>query len=129
MKALTLLTFACVLIISACTGPLQEQVSSQMYVAAAPMAPVYYYRCKSGETIAAVYSTPDTASVQYKGRDYRMKITVSASGARYVGNGLEWWTKGTGQGAEGTLLRHLDDGTSGEIIERCTETREQSDKP
>ncbi|MGV8923351.1 MAG: MliC family protein, partial [Thermomonas sp.] len=43
----------------------------------------------------------------------------SGSGARYVGSDLEWWTKGSGSGSEGTLLRHQADGTSGEIVESC----------
>jgi hypothetical protein len=34
---------------------------------------------------------------------------------------LEWWTKGVGVGAPGTLFRHLADGAPGEIIERCVE--------
>lgn len=50
-----------------------------------------------------------------------MRIAVSGSGARYVSDGLEWWTKGSGAGAAGTLFRHLADGTSGEIIESCVE--------
>lgn len=70
---------------------------------------------------AATYTSTDSATVTYKTRDYRMQIAVSGSGARYVDGDLEWWTKGSGTRSDGTLLRHRADGTSGEIIERCTE--------
>ncbi|MFA7522861.1 MAG: MliC family protein [Halothiobacillaceae bacterium] len=89
---------------------------------------MHNYRCESGETIAATYPTTDSATVRYQGSSYNMEIAVSASGARYVGGGLEWWTKGSGPGSEGTLFRHLADGSSGEIIERCTGFLERSDK-
>lgn len=49
-----------------------------------------------------------------------MTIAISASGARYVGGGLEWWTKGSGPGSAGTLFRHVNDGT-GEIVEQCVQ--------
>lgn len=52
----------------------------------------------------------------------RMGLTISASGARYVGNGLEWWTKGAGAGSEGTLFRHGNDGATEETFERCKRT-------
>lgn len=70
----------------------------------------------------ASYPYTDAATIKYKGRNYDMRIAVSASGARYVGGALEWWTKGSGAGSEGTLFRHLRDGTSGQSIEHCTES-------
>ena len=79
------------------------------------------YQCESGKTIMASYPTNSTAVVEYDGRRLQMKIAVSGSGARYVGEGLEWWTKGSGKGASGTLFRHLEDGTSGETIEQCAQ--------
>jgi len=51
-----------------------------------------------------------------------MQIAMSASGARYVGGELEWWTKGSGSGSEATLFSHLPDGTSGESVEVCIES-------
>ncbi|SOD41033.1 MliC family protein [Nitrosovibrio sp. Nv4] len=79
------------------------------------------YHCKSGRTVDASYHSHTTANVLYEGRMQEMKVAVSGSGARYVGGGLEWWTKGRGQGSEGTLFRHADDGTTGEIIEMCVQ--------
>jgi len=79
----------------------------------------FTYQCKSGKTIIASYLTDSTVVVDYDNRVLEMKITVSGSGARYVGEKLEWWTKGSGQHASGTLFRHLEDGTPGEAVEHC----------
>ena len=82
------------------------------------------YQCDSGKTIMAAYPTDSTAVVEYDNRRIQMKIAVSGSGARYVGERLEWWTKGSGEGATGTLFRHLEDGTSGEVIEQCLQVED-----
>lgn len=79
------------------------------------------YLCESGHGIDAVYRSGTTAIVRYAGTVHEMTIAISASGARYVGGGLEWWTKGMGPGSTGTLFRHENDATTGDIIERCTE--------
>lgn len=115
MKILIPLTFASILLTAGCVSVPQESVAAQ-----SPTA--HSYVCQSGETIAATYPSTDTATIRYKGNTYNMQIAVSASGARYVGGELQWWTKGSGAGSEGTLFRHLADGTSGQIIESCTES-------
>ena len=79
------------------------------------------YQCRSSQMIDATYHSYTTAVVWYEGRAREMIVTISGSGARYVGGGLEWWTKGVGSGSPGTLFRHEDDGTTGEIIERCVQ--------
>lgn len=94
-----------------------QSASQDMALASA----AHSYNCESGESIVATYQPPDSAVVQYKGVTHNMAIAVSASGARYVGGELEWWTKGSGSGSEGTLFNHLPDGTSGERIESCRE--------
>lgn len=91
--------------------------ASEPAAAAAPSA-AHSYRCESGATIVATYPSTDSATVQYQGNTYTMQIAVSASGSRYVGGGLEWWTKG----AEGTVFRHNADGTSGDSVEVCSES-------
>lgn len=80
------------------------------------------YACESGATIAASYPDTDSATIVYQEQQHRMQIAVSGSGARYVGDGLEWWTKGSGPGADGTLFEHLRDGTSGDALEHCQAT-------
>lgn len=115
-----LLTFASILLVSACASSQQDKVDAQTPVTAPSTSSVHNYRCESGETIATTYPSTDSATVQYKGSKYNMQIAVSGSGSRYVGSRLEWWTKGSGPGSEGILFRHMADGTSGEIIELCT---------
>jgi membrane-bound inhibitor of C-type lysozyme len=117
MKLSVPLTFGSALLVSACAGFPQNDPGSQAMLS--PSA--HHYQCKSGKTIAATYNSTDSARVQYEGTTYDLHIAVSGSGARYVGDELEWWTKGSGKGSEGTLFQHMDDGTSGDIIERCQE--------
>ena len=79
------------------------------------------YRCESGRTIQATY-TSSTAEVSYEAKMLRMTVAMSASGARYVGDGMEWWTKGTGAGSTGTLSLQKPGGTTGEALERCIQS-------
>ncbi len=59
-----------------------------------PDAGVTRYACADGETITAGYPDAQTAVVTYKDHAYTLKLARSADGARYVGYGLQWWTKG-----------------------------------
>lgn len=117
MKVLPTFIFASTVLISACSSapPVHGNVETPAVEASA----VHNYRCESGQSIVATYPSTDSATIHYKGSSYDMKIAVSASGARYVGGGLEWWTKGSDAGSEGILFRHLADGRSGSIIETC----------
>ncbi|PTR05961.1 membrane-bound lysozyme inhibitor of c-type lysozyme MliC [Nitrosospira sp. Nsp5] len=83
-------------------------------------APIVY-RCNSGRIVNASYHSGTTAVVEYEGKTREMIIIISGSGARYADGGLEWWTKGMGPGSEGMLLQHKNDGTTGDIIERCVQ--------
>ena len=117
MKVLAPITLASILLASGCAS---FHHAERGQVAASPSVPgAHDYQCESGETITAAYRSGDTATVRYQTRTYTMHIAISGSGARYVGEGFEWWTKGSGPGSEGTLFRHQADGTSGEIVERC----------
>ena len=117
MKAIAPITLACILLASGCAN---FRNADRAQLAASPsVARAHDYQCESGETITAAYSSTDTATVKYKTRTYTMQIAISASGARYVGEGFEWWTKSSGPGSEGILFRHKADGTTGEIVERC----------
>lgn len=119
MKKLTLVSIASLLLVAGCTTSPQESGDAHKQQASSGSS-MQQYQCESGETIAAAYPDSDSATVEYQDNRTDMQIAVSASGARYVGGGLEWWTKGTGPGAEGMLLQHEADGSSGEIIENCT---------
>jgi membrane-bound inhibitor of C-type lysozyme len=63
------------------------------------------YVCEDGRTLQAIYPDSDTARLRVGGNEHGLKIAVSASGARYVGGGWQWWTKGP----EG-MLAPLKDG-------------------
>ena len=66
--------------------------------AALPPAPLtaqtVTYRCEDGRTLQASYPDTDTALLTLDGRVHRLRVAISASGARYVGEGWQWWTKG-----------------------------------
>lgn len=55
------------------------------------------YRCADGRAIEANYVDSDHAVLRVAGKPYRLTIARSASGARYVGDGWQWWTKGMRQ--------------------------------
>lgn len=115
MKTLVPLAFGSMMLISGCASVPQESLEAHA-------SADHSYLCQSGETIAATYPSTDSATIRYKGNTYKMHIAISASGARYVGGELEWWTKGSGTGSDGTVFRHMANGTSGLIIESCTES-------
>lgn len=122
MKIIGSLAISSILLLSACASSPQEQEGATASAATSLTLSAHNYRCESGEVIIATYSSTESATVQYKGSTYSMQIAVSGSGARYVGGELEWWTKGSGTGSEGTLFRHNADGTSGDSVEVCTES-------
>ena len=79
---------------------------------------VVVYRCDSGREISASYDTEaDGATVTYQGRTVEMSSAIAASGARYVGGGWVWWTRGD---SEGSLFVATPKGDTGASIERCS---------
>lgn len=88
--------------------------------AAAPSSaePAVAYRCASGGiVIATYYPDEDRAVVTYRGKTVPMQIAMSASGARYVGGGFVWWTRGA---TEGSLFTATASGETGKQLEQCT---------
>lgn len=57
----------------------------------------YIYDCADGTTVTAWYPTTDTARLRLRDQTIEMKIAISASGARYVSDRWQWWTKGPDQ--------------------------------
>ena len=111
MRHLVLMLLTCPLILSACTDTTSEQQQNRLLSTT--------YQCESGEKIVATYSTINSATIEYQNNSYKMTIAVSASGARYVGENYEWWTKGSGSGSLGSLFNHKENST-GEALESCT---------
>ncbi len=79
-----------------------------------PDPKVRLYTCEDGRQIEAGYPDTDTAVVKVEGRPYPLKIAMSASGARYVGYGIQWWTKG--DDAYLATLKPGEDIASGESV-------------
>lgn len=78
--------------------------------------------CENGEQIQTRHPDTETVTLQRSGQPPQtLQLAVSASGARYVGHGLEWWTKGSGPGSSASLMRHEADGRSGDLLTVCTE--------
>lgn len=75
---------------------------------ASPARKMITYKCADGSTVEAWYPRTDTAKIRHNGREMEMKLAISASGARYVGDVWQWWTKGMSEG----LLAPLAEGES-----------------
>src|SRR5439155_19389131 len=89
----------------ACGQPAQRQPAA----AAAPPPPqsasaaTVVYACDNGEILRAGYPDPRTAIVDYRGRLRTLVIAPSTTGARYVGEGLQWQTVDASKGAVSPL--------------------------
>lgn len=84
-------------------------------------APPISYACESGQSVTVAY--PDSASAQltYRGQAYVLRLVEAASGARYAGSGLEWWTA-TRDGSESATLSRLgpNEDVGVAVLERCS---------
>jgi membrane-bound inhibitor of C-type lysozyme len=87
----------------------------------APPAPEVSYACESGRSLSVRYVDSASAEVTYEGQTYTLNIARSASGARYAGPDLEWWTAARGDQETATLSRlgpNEDVGST--VLERCS---------
>lgn len=86
-----------------------------------PPAPALGYACESGRTVMAAYPDPDTARITYEGRAHDLRVVVSASGARFAGDGLEWWIASR-NGQETATLSRLgpNEQVGSAVLERCS---------
>lgn len=57
------------------------------------------YRCANGERLRVSYRRQDAAMITYRGETHFLPLAKSASGARYAGDGWQWWIKGQAEGA------------------------------
>lgn len=108
---------------AACTEPQEAQPPTPVPPSpqpAAPPVPPVGYACESGQTVDVQYPDAATAQIAYKGQSYTLRSAPSASGARYSGSGLEWWST-TREGRESATLSRLganeDFGVA--VLERC----------
>ncbi len=84
-------------------------------------APPVSYACESGQAVTVAYPDTSTALLTYRAQSYTLRTVQSASGARYAGSGLEWWSA-TRDGSESATLSRLgpneDIGVA--VLERCS---------
>lgn len=101
--------------------PVAPPAETAAPVATEPEVASVGYACESGRTVSAQYTDQDTAMIAYEGRTATLKVAQSASGARYAGEGLEWWTA-TRDGQESATLSRLgpNDQVGTAVLERCS---------
>jgi len=63
-----------------------------------PPVTITTYTCTGGKPLEAGYPNPTSAVVIWQGRAYSLTQAPAASGARYTGFGLQWWTRGPAHG-------------------------------
>ena len=108
------------LAVAACSQEAPPAPAAPAGPPASPPAAVGY-ACESGKIVAVAYPDTETARVSYDGRDYVLASSVSASGARYAGQGLDWWTASRNGLESATLSRLGPNGQAGgAVIERCS---------
>lgn len=61
-------------------------------------APTVTYSCSDGQIVQATYPDANTALVRIHGSEHVLHVVISGSGARYTGDGWQWWTKGMHDG-------------------------------
>jgi membrane-bound inhibitor of C-type lysozyme len=87
----------------------------------APAAPPVSYACESGQSVSVAYPDTSTAQLTYQGQSYTLRTVQAASGARYTGSGIEWWTA-TRDGTESATLSRLgpNEEVGSAVLERCS---------
>ncbi|MEO8925792.1 MAG: MliC family protein [Caulobacteraceae bacterium] len=90
-----------------------------MAPAPSPPAAAIVYVCPDGQSVRATYPDTRTAVIKYRGVTHTLKTAVSADGARYIGEGLQWWTKGM---THGTLAALTPDETYATPSQDCVAT-------
>lgn len=79
------------------------------------------YTCAQGQTLQAAYPDPATAVVTYAGRSFTLGRVPEQSGARYLGQGREWFTPGSDGASDGTFRMELAERPlAGELIAECS---------
>lgn len=113
--------FPIVLLSAACTRETPPQPVEPSPAPVAPPTPPIGYACESGQSVTVAYPGTDTAQLTYRSRTYALRLVQSASGARYAGSGLEWWTA-TRNGSESATLSRLgpEENIGVAVLERCS---------
>lgn len=91
------------LLLAGCGGT-DVTTSSNMVDGATPVAASdagqgARFLCADGRAVRAVFLDPETLTLHIGKISVAMHGAPSASGARYIGDGWQWWTKGLQQAA------------------------------
>lgn len=122
---LAIVTVSTLALVAACTQPAEkaepQPTQPQATAPTMPAAPPVGYACESGQTVTVAYPDTATAQITYKGQAFAMRAVQAASGARYAGSGLEWWTE-TRDGQESATLSRLgpNEDVGVAVLERCS---------
>ena len=92
MRIHKLLRATCTVLLAACTTPPVQHTE------AGAKSTWIRYVCSDGQVVQASYPDTDTALVNIKGSTHTLHSAMSGSGARYIGDGWQWWTKGMHDG-------------------------------
>ena len=111
-----------VVLLAACDRTAEAPVAPPVEpVGPALTAAAVAYECESGKTVAVQYPDIRSAVVTYEGDVYQARAVEAASGARYSGGGIQWWTTSRDGIETGTLGRvSATDGGVSAILERCS---------
>lgn len=83
-----------------------------------PVARVVY-SCDAISRRVVRYPDTHTAIFPYQGENHKLTLTKSENGARYLGDGLVWWSKGNDENAKASLHEATLNGETGNLIASC----------
>jgi membrane-bound inhibitor of C-type lysozyme len=110
--------------------PAQPETAQAPGMPQATAAPPISYTCESGQTVMVQYPDTATAQITYNARTYALRTVPAASGARYAGTGLEWWTASHNAQETAILSRPGPDQDAGaSVLERCSRPTASGDIP
>jgi membrane-bound inhibitor of C-type lysozyme len=92
MRTPTILLTVSMLVLSGCASADADHAS-------ASASPAWIsYTCADGRVVQAAYPDTRTAKIVIHGDAHTLHVAMSADGARYIGDGWQWWTKGMHDG-------------------------------
>jgi|SRR5690625_952138 len=118
VAAAALLFIAATLFLAAC-GAKQKTRHLTLEEAEKSLLSAETYTCDHHIQVRAAYPDLNTAVVEYDGTVHVLENAVSASGARYIDDRIEWWVKGAGKNADASLFAHKKDGKGDALAKNC----------
>ncbi len=114
------------LALSACSPPAEKPETPPVAEADAvrpatdPTGPATAFACEGGRTVSVTYIGQSQVRLTRDGKALSLAAAPSGSGARYVGEGVEWRIATTGARETGVLTRLETRGQPGPVLERCS---------